>query len=417
MEDIIKTELTKSASSIIKNATEITPTYLVAMQNALKNFEVQGLPTKKLEDWKYTNITKNLSHNILEPKDGLAKPMPKNFLDPRAVIVFNNGVFNKFLSVLPEGIEILPPSPQDQFFDSFDCLNFASASRSIYFRMKKNVIIDYPISIIHQVDEAGVNKMITPRFKFHAQSNSKAYIVEIFTSNQDQLYQYTTNASSSFILDDNAAIEHVKIQIEAKNSQHVGLTKAEINRSARFNSMTIDLGNQTSRHNICIDLIESGAETQVHGLYALAKDNHCDVFSQINHLKAHTSSDQLFKGILADQSHGVFTGKITVQKDAQQITSAQLNKNLVLSRRAHVDTRPQLLVSADDVKCAHGATVGQLSKDEEFYLESRGIPKPKAKIMLCHGFGLEVINKIENTIIRNFCEKMFINKFEDKVLN
>jgi len=142
----------------------------------------------------------------------------------------------------------------------------------------KNTTIDYPITIVHHVDDAGVNKMLTPRYQFHAEAHSKAHIIEVFTSNQEHLYQYTTNASANFIVDENANIEHVKLQIEAKNSVHIGLTKAQVKRFGRFHSLTLDLGNLTARHNISVDLVESGAETTVHGLYALAQNDHCDVF-------------------------------------------------------------------------------------------------------------------------------------------
>jgi Fe-S cluster assembly protein SufD len=138
----------------------------------------------------------------------------------------------------------------------------------------------------------------------------------------------------------------------------------------------------------------------------LKKSEHSDVFSTITHFAPHTTSEQLFKGILNGESHGVFTGKIIIKKDAQKSASSQLNKNLLLSKIAHIDTRPQLLVHADDVKCSHGATVGQLSEEEEFYLESRGIPKEHAKRMLCQGFGMDVVLKIEDQKIRNLAESM-----------
>jgi Fe-S cluster assembly protein SufD len=153
----------------------------------------------------------------------------------------------------------------------------------------------------------------------------------------------------------------------------------------------------------------------VNGLYALNKLEHSDIFSVIHHNAPHTNSDQLFKGILADESHGAFTGKIIIAKDAQLVNSNQLNKNLMLSRKAHISTRPQLLVAADDVKCAHGATIGQLSPDEEFYLESRGINKDKAKKMLCHGFAMDVLFLIENLKIQAVAAQLLNESFEKAI--
>lgn len=152
-------------------------------------------------------------------------------------------------------------------------------------------------------------------------------------------------------------------------------------------------------------------------MYALTKNEHADIFSSINHQAAHTNSDQLFKGILAGESYGAFTGKINIAQDAQQVNSNQLNKNLMLSKKAHIDTRPQLLVAADDVKCAHGATIGQLSQEEEFYLESRGIKKDKAKRMLCHGFAADVLYKIDNKKILERALKLLETNFEQTALS
>jgi Fe-S cluster assembly protein SufD len=188
----------------------------------------------------------------------------------------------------------------------------------------------------------------------------------------------------------------VKIQSEADNAVHIGLTQADLYRDSNFKSMTLDYGLLTARHNIKIGLRDEGASTDTHGLFVLSKSEHSDIFSIITHYSKNTTSNQLFKSILSGESHGVFTGKIIIKKDAQKSASSQLNKNLILSSKAHIDTCPQLLVHADDVKCSHGATIGQLSNDEEFYLESRGISKEHAKRMLCLGFAMDIILKNRN---------------------
>ncbi|MBY0416085.1 MAG: Fe-S cluster assembly protein SufD [Bdellovibrionales bacterium] len=283
--------------------------------------------------------------------------------------------------------------------------------------MKKNTVIDFPITIVHLVDEAAINKIISPRITIVAESFSKVSIAEIFTSTQNLLFQYTTNSSTNIDLKENAFVEHVKIQTEALQSTHIGLTKAIVAKSAQFKSMTLDFGIMTSRHNIDIEVNGEGADAHVNGLYTLSKSTHADIFSNINHNAAHTTSDQLFKGILAGESHGAFTGKISIAKDAQLVNSNQLNKNLMLSKKAHIDTRPQLLVAADDVKCAHGATIGQLSPDEEFYLESRGIKKDMAKRMLCHGFAADVLFKIDNKSIQARAMDLLKDNFERTTLS
>jgi Fe-S cluster assembly protein SufD len=417
MENLLINELIKSSANVYKNTADLGPSYNQAMKNALEYFKSLGLPSKKHEDWKYTDISKTLSPRFLSNGSETEHDIPALVLDKRGMIIFNNGVFNRHQSVLPEGVSFDQQLIAEDFFDSFDALNFSVSLSPLFLKIKKNTVIDFPITIIHTVDQDGVNKIVSPRLHIVAEEFTKVSFVEIFTSTQNLLFQYTTNSSTSFKLLPNAFIEHVKIQLEATQSTHIGLTKGSVAASAVFRSMTVDLGIQTARHNIEVTLNASGAEASVHGLYALQKSEHADIFSNIHHKAAHTQSDQLFKGILAGESHGAFTGKIVVDKDSQQINSNQLNKNLLLSKKAKIDTRPQLLVSADDVKCSHGASIGQLSKEEEFYLESRGINKEMAKKMLCHGFATDVLFYIENKKIKDLAEKLLIEKFEKTALS
>jgi Fe-S cluster assembly protein SufD len=416
MDQILKTELLKNSEAILKKAVDLSPSYQTAMKNALLVFDRLGIPSKNNEDWKYTNIAKNLSPRFYEQKESIVHDVPKQVLDKKGMIIFNNGIFNKFLSVLPDGIELDALVVEDKFFDTFDSLNFGVALSPLALKIKKNTVINFPITIVHLVDDVGVNKMISPRLSITAEENTKVSFLEIFSTSNEKL-QYTTNAVTRFKLLGNAQVEHVKMQSEAPSAVHIGLTEAKVYRDSNFKSMTLDYGLLTARHNISVDLMEAGAEAAVHGLFALKNSEHTDIFSTITHFAPHTTSDQLFKGILGGDSHGIFTGKIIVEKDAQKSSSSQLNKNLILSKKAHIDTRPQLLVHADDVKCSHGATVGQLSKDEEFYLESRGIPQEKAKRMLCHGFAADVILKIENTVIKKLAEVMLIEHFEKTALS
>lgn len=422
MENLLNTELVKNSLELLKKATHLSPSYQSAMKNALLSFEKAGLPTKKDEDWKYTSIAKNLAPRFYQPKEASETEIPGVVLDKRAMIIFNNGIFNQFQSVLPEGIEIDGLVPTEHFTDTFDALNFGVALSPLALKIKKNTVLTFPVTIVHLVDDTGVNKIISPRLSISAEQNTKVSFLEIFTSTGGALsnLQYTTNAVTRFTLAPNAFIEHVKMIAEAAAAVHIGLSEAHVSSAANFKSMTLDFGLFTSRHNINVNLHESGAETSVHGLFALKKSEHADVFSSIIHHSPHTISDQLFKGLLAGDSHGVFTGKIIIKEGALLSSSSQLNKNLLLSKKAHIDTRPQLMVHADDVKCSHGATIGQLSKEEEFYLESRGISQARAKRMLMSGFAADVLFKIENPIIRHFAMgelEVNIAKFEMSEMN
>lgn len=412
MENLLTNELIKSANEIQKFTSDLGPSYNEAMKLALENFKSQGLPTKKNEDWIYTNIAKNLAPRFFSRASEIVQDIPKEVIDRNGMLIFNNGIFNPYQSVLPDGIELDQQVPQTSFHDSFDALNFSVSMSPLTIKVKKNTVIDFPISIVHLIDEAGVNKISSPRINITVESFAQVCFAEIFTSTQNLLFQYTTNASINFHLKPNAFVEHIKLQSEALAATHIGLTKANIEASANFKSMTIDYGITTSRHNIDAQILGEGAEAHVNGLYVLSKNEHSDVFSNIEHKVGNTQSEQLFKGVLAGSSHGAFTGKIQIAKDAQLVNSNQLNNNLMLTKKAHIDTRPQLLVNAHDVKCSHGATIGQLSNDEAFYLEARGIDKEKAKKMLCIGFAREVLFRIDNQKVRNLAIQKLSEKFD-----
>ena len=417
MENVILNELVKNSANVYDATAELGPSYNLAMKNALEQFKTQGIPTKKNEDWMFTSIGKNLSPRFFTRSSEIIHDLPKEVIDRRGMVILNNGVFNRHQSVLPEGVVIDQQRPSDKFFDTFDALNFGVALSPVFLKIKKNTVLDFPITIVHMVDELGVNKIVSPRFTIVAEAYSKISIAEIFTSTQNSVLQYTTNSSTNFILQHNAYLEHVKFQSEASAATHIGLTTATVASNAQFKSMTIDLGILVSRHNIEVSIDGSGADAHVNGLYALSKSEHADIFSSIQHKAGHTTSEQLFKGIMAGESHGAFTGKIEIFKDAQLVNSNQLNKNLMLSKKAHINTRPQLVISADDVKCSHGATIGQLSEDEAFYLESRGIKKDKAKRMLCHGFAADVLFRIDNKQIQERAFLILAENFERTALN
>ena len=417
MENVILNELVKNSASVYDATAELGPSYNLAMKSALEQFKTQGIPTKKNEDWMFTSIGKNLSPRFFTRSSEIVHDLPKEVIDRRGMVILNNGVFNRHQSVLPEGVVIDQQRPSDKFFDTFDALNFGVALSPVFLKIQKNTVLDFPITIVHMVDDLGVNKIVSPRLTIVAEAYSKVSIAEIFTSTQNSIFQYTTNSSTNFTLQHNAYLEHVKFQSEASAATHIGLTTATVASNAQFKSMTIDLGILVSRHNIEVSIDGSGADAHVNGLYALSKSEHADIFSSIQHKVGHTTSEQLFKGIMAGESHGAFTGKIEIFKDAQLVNSNQLNKNLMLSKKAHINTRPQLVISADDVKCSHGATIGQLSEDEAFYLESRGIKNDKAKRMLCHGFAADVLFRIDNKQIQERAFLILTENFEKTALS
>lgn len=367
-----------------------------------------GLPTKKHEDWIYTQIQKFMAFRPFEHKSDVVHKTP-SFLEQTEAhqLIFVNGILNHGLSLITDGIiveenanlsELRPVN--ENFYDAFDALNSFLALRSYKITIPKKTELTKPLVIVHLADENALNRIVTPHLTFEGEALSKGSILEVFTSTNRDMFQYTTVGVTEIKLLDGANFEWIKLSHQAKKATHIAETLTTIQKDASLQLFTIDLGTQMSRENIETTLISPGATQNHYGVTLLKKEEHGDVFTKTTHAVHHTFSEQVVKNVLAENSHGAFTGKIAVLKDAQQIHSSQLNNNLLLSKKAHIDTRPQLEVNADDVKCAHGATIGQLSREEEFYLESRGLSKDRARTLLAHGFLFEIIYKIQNEALK-----------------
>ena len=243
------------------------------------------------------------------------------------------------------------------------------------------------------------NSASFPRLLVVAEENSSAMVIESYSSAGDG--KYFTNAIAEIVLKDGAQLEHYRLQRENKDVFHVSTTSAELGRSSRYDTTSINLGARLARHDISVVMDHEGAETSVDGLYIVGANQHTDTHSVIDHKQPHCSSHQLYKGILDDNGRAVFNGKIFVREGAQKTDAMQTNKNLLLSDKARVDTKPQLEIFADDVKCAHGAAVGQIDPEELFYLETRGIGTELGRNLLTYGFAEEVIAKIKIDSIRS----------------
>ena len=378
------------------------------MEKALKKLSEKGFPTKKLENWKYTNVAPLLdSHLLLNP------PLDSVEIDSflleldGPLMVFVNGHFVKEKSQGAKGLNYSVndlsnslPSFDESSEESFDLLNLSSLSTIVEIVVENDAVIEKPLQILH-ISTAKMNGHRThPRIDIRVGNHSKLDILETFAHQGNITDHYLVNPLTNIEVSEGAKVEYIKAQLDSLSSLHVGKLKVQVGKDAFFNSFTFTLGGKLGRNNLDVALIKEGAEAQVHGVFALSGNQHCDNFSIIDHKVAHTNSAQLFKGLLDESSHGVFTGKIIVNPQAQLTNSKQSSKNLLLSKKAHINTRPILEIYADDVKCAHGATIGQLNEDEVFYLESRGIPKVKAQRILCQGFVQEGIDTIINPLIK-----------------
>jgi Fe-S cluster assembly protein SufD len=251
-----------------------------------------------------------------------------------------------------------------------------------------------------------------PRVLIVADEGSNATVVESYFGHDGS---YLTNAVVEVVVKDNSRINHTRVQRESSQSFHIANTAAVLGRGSVYDSTAITLGAQLSRHDISVTMDEEGAECYVDGLYVVSTGQHADTHSVIDHRKPHCTSHQLYKGILDGKSRAVFNGKIFVRHDAQKTDAMQTNKNLLLSNEARVDTKPQLEILADDVKCAHGAAVGQIDEDELFYLETRGIHPDLARNLLTYGFAEEVINKIRLHSIKRQLDEAVLNRLNARL--
>lgn len=406
----------------MKRENPLTQTYTSALESyadnearkkALENFKTRGLPHTKMEDWLYTKLSDVLPEKLLKVS---TKPNIKDIETPgKYKLYFSNGQILEDKSSLPEGVilnvsTLKRETANDDQSDIFAMMNGVLNDVTVTLTIKKDFVLDSPLSIVHYSDFTG--EFSAPRVHVVAENFSKAEIVEIFIGEDQKSYNVT--AVSNFILKDGAKVLHAKVQDEGNEAFHVSSVNADVHRDANFHSFTFTTGAKKSRNEIKVRLRETGAYTSVDGLYALNDKQHTDNNSLITHIKEHTDSSQLFKGVLDDSSRGVFTGKVLVCRDAQKVNSEQLNKNLLLTKKSHADTRPQLEVYADDVKCAHGATVGQMNEEEAFYLQSRGLSKERAQKLLIHAFCSEALLKIENDEVREFCSKTLFKSFEEE---
>lgn len=277
------------------------------------------------------------------------------------------------------------------------------STHELHLSIPKNTQLKKAICVLHLVSSDLQTTFLAPKITLELDQGSKLDLIEVFenklpTTSISNFYNYSFQSK----LNTNAHLTHLRVFKNHGNDIFISNINSKVQKDASYTNFFFVQGTKTLRNNIDIALNEAGAECFIHGLYLLDGDETCDSYTQIHHDNSHTHSNQFYKGILKGESRVIFTGNINVKKDSQQITSEQLNKNLVLSNKAQVYSRPQLEVAADDVKCGHGATIGRLSDEEIFYLESRGITEISAKAMLSEGFALDCIDQLKSDALKMY---------------
>jgi len=402
-------------------------------KDAMAKFSELSFPTIKDEEWKYTNITPLFKHSF-KPAASIseienAQVDQFTFDDLKGyLVVFVNGIYSKDLSRL-ENLpkEVVISSLEDAINSShlavqkyfskyadykqhiFTSLNTAFTKDGAFIHIPDGKILEDPVHILFITNSNGEKILSQPRNLFSVGKNSQVKILEHFVSIDHGIY--FTNSVSEISAGENAVVDHVKLQEESKNAFHIHRIEVEQERNSNFTSHSISLGGIISRNDCNIRFNGEGGEGTLNGLYLTDGEQLYDTHTMIDHAKPHCTSHEHYKGILDDKSRGVFNGKVMVRKDAQKTNAFQENNNIILSAEALVNTKPQLEIFADDVKCTHGATIGQLDMDSMFYLKSRGIGKETARAILIHAFASDIIKSIPLKSIKSYIESILTERF------
>jgi Fe-S cluster assembly protein SufD len=401
------------------------PVWLRQLRNAaIDRFAELGFPTVRDEEWRFTNVAP-LVRIPFKPavQFDLTGPalenLERSFFDTDACIrlAFVNGRFSPRLSrlkMLPEGVivaslaSILDAHPEwvephlarhaEYEEQAFTALNTAFIQDGAFVSIPKGVVLKQPLHLAFLASTGSKTSVAYPRNLILAGVNSQATIVESYIGSKGDVY--FTNAVTELITDENAVIDHYKLQRESTEAFHVATMQVRLGRSSNVASHSIALGGALVRNDVNAFLAGEGGECTLNGLYLAAGRQTIDNHTRIDHAMPHCASHELYKGILDGQAHGVFNGKIYVHPDAQKTDAKQTNKTLLLSPDAVINTKPQLEIYADDVKCTHGATIGQLADEALFYLRSRGIGRDDARNLLTFAFANDIISRIKIEPIR-----------------
>jgi Fe-S cluster assembly protein SufD len=402
----------------------------------MASFTSLGFPTPKIEEWKYTNLEPIVAFDFSR-RDGATKKvaeaelLTRAFADASATrLVFLNGVYAPELSLrdrLPEGVRLQSLAESikgdDEFLStqlgryasyrrqSLVALNTAFLGDGAVLVMPPGRRLAEPIHLIY-VSGAGGGQLVThPRTLIFLGAGSEAKIVESYIGITRE--SYFCNAVTELIAEKDSVAEHCRVQREGEAAFHTGTFEAKLARGAHLTAHAVTLAGSLVRNDVHVSLDGEGAECVLNGLYLGSGRQHIDNSTVIEHVKPRASSFELYKGILNGAAHGVFNGKIVVHKDAQKSDARQVNKNLLLSDDAVVNTKPQLEIHADDVKCSHGSTIGQIDPDALFYFRSRGLGLAEARRLLSSAFAADVVARIKVASLRQHLDEYILEKFRE----
>jgi|TARA_B100001093_G_scaffold21051_1_gene18824 Fe-S cluster assembly protein SufD len=399
-------------------------------KKSFKSFINSGLPTKKWENWQFTNFSNienqnfrlPYSKNITKIPDILPGRIPNTYL---ALMI--NGFYQVELSDLPDDVKISFDDDHlnlsSEYYSSenmqndwknclnpFYMLNTSMMNSGMTIHLKKNTILSKPIQIIYLTASNTDKIMNHPRFIFNVGDNSEMTLIEHYISSNST--SYFNNTVTNVGLGENSFLNHIRIQEEASNSHHVANTFYKLDQKSTLITNSASFGSSLYRHNINLKFCGNNSNANYSALSLIEKKQHHDQNITIEHMTDSCQSDQLFKYILSDESSGVFNGKVVVEEHTKQTNANQSNKNLVLSPTALMNANPQLEIYAEDVKCSHGSTTGQIDPEALFYLKSRGLSHQKSMELIMSGFISDIIEFIKNEDIAKYLNEVASQQLE-----
>jgi Fe-S cluster assembly protein SufD len=381
-----------------RNAPAFGPEWLrTARASAFARFLERGFPTTRDEEWKFTNVAPIAQ---IDWRASAARLSIVNQTLPEGVTI----------SSLREAWGTMPAheGPSVKSEHPFVLLNTAFCEDGLFIHIAPKTVVTEPIHIVCVAEPGTQATMVSPRVFVVVGEQAEVSLVETYSGAEGQ--PMLVNAVTEVVLGPGAVVDHVKVQQEASTTFHLASTFVHLHRASTFTSQAITFGGRISRNDISATLAGEGAECTLNGLYVADGETLVDTHTTIDHAQPHCPSHEVYKGILTGKARGVFNGKIIVRPDAQKTDAKQTNKALLLSGDASINTKPQLEIFADDVKCTHGATIGQLDDQQMFYLRARGIHKSDARNMLIHAFASDVLNGIKHDAIRQQLEAALVAK-------
>ncbi|MDP5054805.1 MAG: Fe-S cluster assembly protein SufD [Congregibacter sp.] len=415
----------------LAEATRRVPHWLQSVQaRGLSFWEDAAMPTRRTENWKYTGLTALRDDYQLAPSELTLESLPKTLQQGfgGSRLVFVDGIYQPSLSTAAhaEGVTVCRfedaseaqadkiaqhlNSSLDVEQHLFAALNTATLRDGVFVEIAANVSAQAPVECLWLVSAATTPTAVNQRLLVLAEAGSSATIVEHFASLEAANDSFC-NGLTELLVSANAQLAHYRIHEESGNAVHIGGVHARLDRDARLDSFHLALGSVLKRFDLVVNHAGPGAYVSLNGVYLPRGEEHIDYHTTIEHAVPHCSSDEIFRGIIADKATAVFNGRIHIHPDAQKTRAELSNRNLLTSADATVNSKPELEIYADDVQCAHGATIAQLDELAMHYLRTRGVSRAEAEVMLSFGFINELIEGLGLESMRNYLRPMLASRF------